>query len=253
MSATDVLRDSNGPGASFNDSPRAVQDASTSQKRTFDNVPGVPLTSGIANEMNDVGSSNAKVVSKLTPEESADPVDRPPAKRRRPQEGPEAQDEFFNSLVSAILGEDWEVDNENQSTRSAGDPARPSKKQRIEPDDVQPDFLANPDSQTPLFQLPLELLAEILVLTGSPEYILAFARTCKRFCHILLGEDAQFIWRASRQWPGCSFKALPDPPASVFSEAAYAAFVFDRGDCEVRCSLEALDYWHQLINRSAGV
>lgn len=142
------------------------------------------------------------------------------------------------------------------------DTSRPRKKGRMEVGDVQTESLISKPSL--LFRLPLELLAEILVITGSPQHVLAVARTCKSFCHTLLGEDAQFIWRAARRGSGCSFNPcvvfieqilsfkldhglsdldsftdttqfifLPDPPRN-FSEAAYAAFLYDSGPCEVR-------------------
>ena len=140
------------------------------------------------------------------------------------------------------------------------DTSRPRKKGRMEVGDVQTESLISTPSL--LFRLPLELLAEILISTGSPQHVLAVARTCKLFCHTLLGEDAQFIWRAARRGLGCSFNpcvasiepflslnhglndlstltnstqviSLPDPPRN-FSEAAYAAFLYDPGPCEVR-------------------
>lgn len=101
-----------------------------------------------------------------------------------------------------------------------------------------------------LLTLPLELLAEILILTGSPQHVLATARSCKTLCDTLLSPNAQFIWREARKGPGCTFEietallgfggtpekkifSLPDPPKQFFGEPAYAAFVFDSGKCEV--------------------
>ena len=127
---------------------------------------------------------------------------------------------------------------------------------------------------SPFLTLPLELLSEILILTGSPQHVLAVARTCKALCQTLLSSNAQFIWREARKGPGCTFKTktytsqptpianvnpglqmallglglaepsadevsakitgLPDPPPQFFpSEAAYAAFIFDSGTCDV--------------------
>jgi hypothetical protein len=139
--------------------------------------------------------------------------------------------------------------------------------------------------QSPLISLPFELLAEVLIQTESSQHVLAVARTCKALCHLLLGPEAQFIWRAARNGPGCIFEVeippppppvgmpgggagaawgvaqgglvpaavvgavpnandppaptkktvkLPNLPAQFFSEAAYAAFVFDSGECEVK-------------------
>ena len=111
---------------------------------------------------------------------------------------------------------------------------------------------------SPFLTVPLELLSEILILTGSPQHVLAVARTCKALCHTLLSPNAQFVWREARKGPGCTFKVrgiafglglvgidstdevrtqvirLPDPPSQIFpSEAAYAAFIFDSGACGV--------------------
>ena len=130
---------------------------------------------------------------------------------------------------------------------------------------------------SPFLTLPLELLSEILILTGSPQHVLAVTRACKALCQILLSPNAQFIWREARKGPGCTFKSthasqptptanvnpvnvgpglqiallnleleladdevprnvtrLPDPPPQFFSsEAAYAAFIFDSGTCDV--------------------
>ena len=82
----------------------------------------------------------------------------------------------------------------------------------------------------PLFKLPLELLAEILIVTSSPKDVLAVARSCKFFCATLVQPLSAFIWRTVRKL--CRPQALPDP-FSTFTEASYAAFVFDGGCCEV--------------------
>lgn len=83
---------------------------------------------------------------------------------------------------------------------------------------------------SPLLRIPLELLAEILIHTKSPKYVLAVARTSKLFCNLLLDPSLAFVWRDVRRM--CIPAPLPDP-FSIFSEASYASFVFDGGYCEV--------------------
>jgi hypothetical protein len=79
--------------------------------------------------------------------------------------------------------------------------------------------------------LPLELLAEILIQTNSSRDVLSVARTSKLLCSTLVcNPAADFIWRAVRK--NCLPHALPDPTHN-FSEAAYAAFVYDGGCCDV--------------------
>jgi hypothetical protein len=78
--------------------------------------------------------------------------------------------------------------------------------------------------------LPLELLAEILILTESPKHVLAMARSSKVLCATLLAPSSAYIWRTVRKI--CKPDALPEPIA-IFTEASYAAFVFDEGRCEV--------------------
>lgn len=79
--------------------------------------------------------------------------------------------------------------------------------------------------------LPLELLAEILIQTNSPRDVLSVARTSKLLCSTLVcNPAADFIWRTIRK--NCLPHPLPDPTPN-FSEAAYAAFVYDGGPCDV--------------------
>lgn len=79
--------------------------------------------------------------------------------------------------------------------------------------------------------LPLELLAEILIQANSPRDVLSVARTSKLLCSTLVcNPAADFIWRTIRK--NCLPHALPDPTPN-FSEAAYAAFVYDGGSCDV--------------------
>lgn len=161
---------------------------------------------------------------------------------------------------------------EGKSATSARSPLQPDGSDAgIEP--------PSPPKRSPFLTLPLELLSEILILTGSPQHVLAVARACKALCQTLLSPNAQFIWREARKGPGCTFETkayasqptpianvnpanvnpglqmallglglvepspdevstkvtrLPDPPPQFFpSEAAYAAFIFDSGTCDV--------------------
>jgi len=117
------------------------------------------------------------------------------------------------------------------------DPAQQRKKVRLELEDR--DVSASDMPESHIFKLPPEIIGEILVLTGSPRHILAFARTCKHFCYTLIGEGTQYIWRRARRGPQCTFLngpdtiSLPDPPKSFFTESACAAFLFDPGPCDV--------------------
>jgi hypothetical protein len=90
---------------------------------------------------------------------------------------------------------------------------------------------------SPIVVLPVELLSEILIYTRSPQHVLAVARTCKALCQTLLSTHNQFIWRMARRAGAFDLEAgpvyLPDPPHDFFGEAAYAAFVFDAGACDV--------------------
>lgn len=75
--------------------------------------------------------------------------------------------------------------------------------------------------------LPVEILTEILKQT-STEDVLAVARCSKRLCRFLVGNtNSDFIWKTVRRAAN-----LPEPTPNL-SEAAYAAFVYDGGPCEV--------------------
>jgi F-box domain len=83
-----------------------------------------------------------------------------------------------------------------------------------------------------LTRLPLELLAEILLYMPSTKCVLALARCSKYFCATLVNNGSSvFIWRRVRAT--CKPKVIPDPTPD-FTEPAYAAFIFDGGQCEVR-------------------
>ena len=88
------------------------------------------------------------------------------------------------------------------------------------------------DGRPPCYldQMPLEILAEILSYVPSPANVLALARCSKYFCHTLVNNPSTtFIWRNARK---CCVPRLPEPTAN-FTEASYAAFVFDYGRCEI--------------------
>ncbi|KAJ7155483.1 hypothetical protein C8R43DRAFT_1000071 [Mycena crocata] len=80
-----------------------------------------------------------------------------------------------------------------------------------------------------LLGLPFELVAEILLYTASPKDVLAVARCNKYLCNTLLREESGFIWRSVRM--NCLPGPLPDPHAVNITESAFAALIFDGGDC----------------------
>jgi hypothetical protein len=94
--------------------------------------------------------------------------------------------------------------------------------------------------------LPLELLAEILIQANSPRDVLSVARTSKLLCSTLVcNPAADFIWRTIRK--NCLPHALPDPTPN-FSEAAYAAFVYDGGSCDV-CKKDTKEFYASFATR----
>ncbi|TFY56728.1 hypothetical protein EVJ58_g7461 [Rhodofomes roseus] len=80
--------------------------------------------------------------------------------------------------------------------------------------------------------MPVEILAEILSYIPSPATILALARCSKYLCNTLVNNPSTaFVWREARKRCAQSYK-LPEPTPN-FTEASYAAFVFDGGKvCE---------------------
>ena len=89
-----------------------------------------------------------------------------------------------------------------------------------------------------LTRMPLELLAEILSCAQSPKDILCLSRTSKHFCAILVNNmSTNFIWRQvrARAYP----HRIPDFTPN-FTEASYAALLFDSKLCEVRPELYGL-------------
>ncbi|KAL1678011.1 hypothetical protein EV122DRAFT_290693 [Schizophyllum commune] len=78
-----------------------------------------------------------------------------------------------------------------------------------------------------LQRLPYEILTDVMMRLGSPQWVLAVARTSQYFCNTLLDEKSLGIWKTNRQAVG-----LKDP-LPILTESAYAAFVFDGGPCEI--------------------
>ncbi|TFY70792.1 hypothetical protein EVG20_g2203 [Dentipellis fragilis] len=81
-----------------------------------------------------------------------------------------------------------------------------------------------------LDRLPLELLATILSHVRSPKDVLSLTRCNKHLCATLLNKGNTWIWRRARQ--ECNAGPIPDPPEG-WSEARFAAFIFDGGKCEI--------------------
>ncbi|KAI1787577.1 hypothetical protein LXA43DRAFT_896027 [Ganoderma leucocontextum] len=97
-----------------------------------------------------------------------------------------------------------------------------------------------------LIRMPLELLAEILSHTQSPREILALARASKHFCGVLVNNrPTDFIWRQARA------RAYPTRIPNFtpnFTEASYAAFLFDSKLCEV-CQKKTKEVYHSFALR----
>jgi hypothetical protein len=133
----------------------------------------------------------------------------------------------------------------NEASRQQGtSPSKPVEREQLEAENNDEPLLKKPcleeherSDNTPtearpshLLNLPLELLAEILILTESPKHILAVARSCKVLCATLIEPSSAYMWRTARNI--CEPEPLPEP-YSIFTESSYAAFVFDGGRCEV--------------------
>jgi hypothetical protein len=78
--------------------------------------------------------------------------------------------------------------------------------------------------------MPFEIIADILQRTSSPKDVLALARCNKFFCKTLVQPSSDYIWRNVRKF--CKPAPIPDPTPN-FTEASFAAFMFDHGVCEV--------------------
>ncbi|KAF9533430.1 hypothetical protein CPB83DRAFT_845249 [Crepidotus variabilis] len=235
------------------------------------------------------GRANASTSKPVQPKGN---TTRPPAKRRRT-----AEDDQHSSVAGpsvSVEEEPSELDEEGSDTASDDDrqstaqiikiSARKKNKEKSTSDESNTIDTLNKDDavfpKTPPFcSLPLELLAEILIYTGSPQHVLAVARSCKFLCDTLLGTNAQFIWRAARKSSACAFEKeipetpqlgwmvnaggmvvqvtqptpapdggprkefvhLPDPHR-CFTEASFAAFVFDAGKCDVCGKMTSVPY-----------
>ncbi|TFK49102.1 hypothetical protein OE88DRAFT_465427 [Heliocybe sulcata] len=86
------------------------------------------------------------------------------------------------------------------------------------------------NKQNHLARIPLELFAEILSFVPSPRDVLSVARCDKHLCATLVRRSSDFIWRQARR--NCRAGAIPDPTPN-WTEAAYAAWLFDAGPCEM--------------------
>jgi len=62
-----------------------------------------------------------------------------------------------------------------------------------------------------------------------PRDLLALARSCKQFFQILVDPTASLLWRRAR----ARFEHPVPEPSSNWSEWAYAAFIFDSGECDI--------------------
>ncbi|PCH35278.1 hypothetical protein WOLCODRAFT_107231 [Wolfiporia cocos MD-104 SS10] len=98
-----------------------------------------------------------------------------------------------------------------------------------------------------LEHMPLEILAEILSYTTSSRDILALARCSKSFCQLFVNNpNTTFIWRDARA--RCVPIPIPDPTPN-FTEASYAAFLFDGGTCEI-CKSRTKKPYHSFTLRA---
>ncbi|KAJ6595755.1 hypothetical protein DFH09DRAFT_1135523 [Mycena vulgaris] len=112
-------------------------------------------------------------------------------------------------------------------------PHKRSRKSKLTPESVLP-------ASAYIFSLPFELIAEILLYTASPKDVLAVARCSKYLCNTLLREESGFIWRSVRM--NCTPGPLPDPQAINLTESAFAALLFDFGDC-IACGKMTLNMY----------
>lgn len=96
--------------------------------------------------------------------------------------------------------------------------------------------------------LPFELIAEILLNTSSPTDVLAVARCNKSLCKALVHPTSNYIWKSVRK----AYPLPPPEPMSIFTEAAYAAFLFGGGNCEVS-RLVNMHLWFSSLTRGRFV
>lgn len=91
-----------------------------------------------------------------------------------------------------------------------------------------------PKPRCGIAQLPIEIICEIALRISSPEWLLSFSRSSKFFCDILVDPKTAYIWIGARKM--CMEpEPIPDPTPN-WTEPAYAAFIFDGGNCEVSVS-----------------
>lgn len=152
---------------------------------------------------------------------------------------------IFEHFMTIVLNDDLPTQSDNTESHHNNEAPRPQSRQSdCQNDDSDEPLLKKPRLEeyeppaithtetnlSPFLDLPLELLAEILILTESPKHILTVARSCKVLCTTLLDPSSAFIWRTARNI--CKPEPLPEP-FQIFTEASYAAFVFDGGRCEM--------------------
>ena len=99
-----------------------------------------------------------------------------------------------------------------------------------------------------LARAPFDIIAEILSHKCSPRDILSLARCSKYFCNTLVQPSSASIWKKARA--RCLPTPIPDPLPN-FTEASYASFLFDGGECEV-CLL-LLPTYFGLLRRGRSV
>ncbi|KAH9074257.1 hypothetical protein EDB83DRAFT_2219195 [Lactarius deliciosus] len=104
---------------------------------------------------------------------------------------------------------------------------RSAKKRKLDPGCLSSEAKSQ---QSRLDIVPVEILAEILYYVTSPKDVLSVARCNRRLRTTLLNPSNIMIWRRARSH--CIVPGLPPPPPG-WSESAYAAFIFDAGNCHV--------------------
>ena len=95
-----------------------------------------------------------------------------------------------------------------------------------------------------LARVPIEIISEILSHKCSPRDILSLARCSKYFCNTLVQPSSASIWKKARA--RCLPTPIPDPLPN-FTEASYASFLFDGGECEVCLSFIAPYFANKLV------
>ncbi|KAI9509039.1 hypothetical protein F5148DRAFT_1190821 [Russula earlei] len=106
----------------------------------------------------------------------------------------------------------------------------PAKRQRLDQREVQREEERMFSLLSCLERIPLEILAEILFHVNSPNDVLSVARCSKHLGATLLNPSNVMIWRRIRRH--CVVPDLP-PPFPGWSESAYAALIFDPGNCYI--------------------